>query len=214
MRYLKVRCIEKVFALLLFSILSSQTIANAQSSEKNKSIVGTLTKVSIDPTGVNAALRAAIITQYQKEGESSSPYTSEKFSLLEGDLNGDGRKESIVMFMSGGKCSNRYCPNYIFTHNKDKTKYQPIGEFASSRGVNLLMSTHRTNGWRDLITSTFNYQPRGSTLVLIKFDGKKYDVVRSDIKIPPNTPIFPKTSEEAPLFRLDNSLNSESNPSN
>jgi hypothetical protein len=45
--------------------------------------------------------------------------------------------------------------------------------------------------------------------VLIKFDGTKYNVVRSDLKIPPNTPIFPKRSEEAPLFKLDNSSNPE-----
>ena len=157
MQYLKRRYIRQVFALLLFSTLSSQIIASVQSREKNEGIVGTLTKVPIDRSGVNAALREAIITQYQKEGENLAPYESEKFSLLEADLNGDGQKESIVTFMNGYNCSNRYCPNYVFTHNRNKTKYQPIGEFGSSRGVNLLMSTHRTNGWRDLITSTFNY---------------------------------------------------------
>jgi hypothetical protein len=209
MQYLKLKYIKYLFVLLLVPIFSLQIVVNAQSREKNEGIVGTLTKVPIDKSGVNVALREAIIAQYQKEGENIAPYEFEKFSLLEADLNGDGRKESIVMFMNGRNCSNRYCPNYIFTHNKNKTKYQPIGEFGSSRGVNLLMSTHRTNGWRDLITSTFNYQPRGSTLVLIKFDGKKYDVVRSDLQIPPNIQVFPKPSEEAPLLKLDNRSNSE-----
>lgn len=201
--------LKQIASVLLLSIATISITTNVQSKEKNDDIVGTLTKVPLDRSGVNVALKAAIITQFQKEGENYSPYTSEKFSLLEADLNGDGRKESIVMFMSGGNCSNRYCPNYIFTHNKNKTKYQLIGKFGSSRGANLFMSNHSTNGWKDLITSTFNYQPRGFTLVLIKFDDTKYNIVRSDLKIPPNTPIFPKRSEEAPLFKLDNSSNPE-----
>jgi hypothetical protein len=133
--------IKQVVAVLLISIAAMSITASVQSKEKNEGIAGTLTKVPLDRSGVNAAIKKAIINQAQAEsrkkgGEFSC--TSERFSILEADLNGDGKKESIVMFMHGVNCSNRYCRNYIFTHNKNKTKYQLIGEFGSSRGGNLL----------------------------------------------------------------------------
>jgi hypothetical protein len=205
--------VKQVVAVLLISIASTSIPTCAQSQPKNTE---TITKVPVDRSGVNAALKLAIINQAQAESRKqvgNFTCTSERFSVLEADLNGDDRKESIVMFMHGVNCSNRYCRNYIFTHNKNKTKYQLIGEFGSSRGGNLLTSTHNNYDWKDLITPYFNYEPRGFTWNVIRFNGEKYNEVRRDLEIPPNTPMFPKNSDELPLFNLCNLSDSKENNS-
>jgi hypothetical protein len=158
---------------------------------KMDKIEGRLSKVPAFKQVVSAELSKVIYTQTRGGGDSKDfngfMCDSYRFSLLEADLNNDGKKELIVM-PTGGMfdCGNRSCVNYILTPNSKKTKYTLQGSFSSSRQTVLLMSTHTTKGWRDLVISQFDYAPRGLWSRLLKFNGKEYTGTGLNVQNPPN----------------------------
>jgi hypothetical protein len=177
--------------LIPLTILSLLTVD--QSPMNTYPLSGEILKTKVVAINTpNKALRSAIAALSPR-----NEYVNERFSFSEIDLNADAEKETIVIMHSGINCSNRHCTNYIF---KNTAKgYKLISEFSSSRETAVFISKNRTNGYLDIVTSMFDYVPRGINQKAWKFNGTKYEMIDVNVQSPPRKAIY---SEKSPVFNL------------
>ena len=150
-------------------------------------------------------LKQALITEFIKLGYSTADLNEKSrnppFSFAEVDLNNDGKKETLGMFRKGLPCSNRGCPAYIFTADRNGTNYQSIAQFGTSRnGLNIAVLKTRSHGWLDIAAPYYHYvEPRGEDWEIWKFNGKTYVSANQKLKIAPKRIVL---SEKYPAFDL------------
>jgi hypothetical protein len=115
-------------------------------------------------------LKQALIAEFIKLGYSTADLNegsrNPPFSFAEVDLNNDGKKETVGIFRKGLPCSNRTCTAYIFTADRNRTNYQSITQFGTSRnGLNIAILKTRSHGWLDIAAPYYHYEePRGQDL--------------------------------------------------
>ncbi len=97
---------------------------------------------------------------------------SSQYEYVRQDLDGDGRREAIVMFQAPfySWCSSDGCKMVIFKASNDH--FSIASEIAPVRGP-LLISDTKTKGWRDLVVRVSGRQMRPKD-VAMKFDGRTY----------------------------------------
>ncbi len=117
----------------------------------------------------DALLQAAIGSYIQAQsGPASSRY---QFSRI--DLNGDGRREGIVIIDTPYHvwCNFDGCRMAVFAAGNDG--FAPVAEIAPVRGP-LIVSEEKTNGWRDLLVRVSGRPGWDAKTVALQFDGHTY----------------------------------------
>lgn len=120
----------------------------------------------IDPD--EPVFRAAMKQYLAQQGAPASS----QYEYVRQDLDGDGRREAIVMLQSPFYtwCSGDGCKMVILKAFNDH--FSVASEIAPVRGP-LLISDTRTKGWRDLVVRVSGRQMRPKD-VAMKFDGRSY----------------------------------------
>ncbi len=112
----------------------------------------------------------AAITQYvhAKAGPSNTRY---EFTRI--DLDNDGRREGIVIMKTPHKfwCGDNGCNMAVFKAYNDDFKL--VSEIAPVRGP-LLISDHKTKGWRDIIVRVSGRTGFNAKDVALQFNGHTY----------------------------------------
>jgi hypothetical protein len=150
-------------------------------------------------------LKQALIAEFIKLGYSTADLNEESrnppFSFAEVDLNNDGKKEIIGMFRKRLPCSNRACTAYIITADRNRTNYQSIAQFGTSRnGLNIAVLKTRSHGWLDIAAPYYHYEePRGEDWEIWRFNGKTYVSANQRLKTAPKRIVL---SEKYPAFDL------------
>jgi putative lipoprotein len=86
------------------------------------------------------------------------------------DLNGDGRKEAVVLATDRGHCGSGGCAFYILSQRQGR--WQVVSRSTVTRTpVRVLAS--ETHGWRDLSVAIGGGGGR-SGLVRLRYDGRRY----------------------------------------
>ncbi len=86
------------------------------------------------------------------------------FLIATVDLNGDRKKDIVLIVNSGMFCGTGGCPLYIYIYRKDK--YKPINVALLIQNMDYFyLSKTKTNGYRDLIVNDE---------LILKYNGKKY----------------------------------------
>jgi len=98
---------------------------------------------------------------------------STRYEFTRVDLDNDGRREGIVMLKTPHAhwCSAEGCLMAVFKANNDS--FTLISEIAPVRGP-LTVSSHATNGWRDLMLRISGRMDRKTKDVALRFDGRAY----------------------------------------
>ncbi len=88
------------------------------------------------------------------------------FLIATVDLNGDRRKDIVLIVNSGMFCGTGDCPLYIYIYRRNK--YKPINVSLLIQNMDYFyLSKKKTNGYRDLIVNDE---------LILKYNGKKYVV--------------------------------------
>lgn len=97
---------------------------------------------------------------------------SSQYEYVRQDLNGDGRREAIVMFQAPFYtwCSGDGCTMVVFKASNDH--FSVVSQIAPVRGP-LLISNAQSKGWRDLVIRVSGRLARPKD-VAMKFDGTAY----------------------------------------
>lgn len=110
------------------------------------------------------------ITEYVRA--ESAPENS-RYEFTRVDLNGDGRREGIVMMKAPHQywCGVNGCSMAIFKAENDG--FELLSEVAPVRGP-LLVSDSTTGGWKDIIVRVSGRMDARSKNVALQFDGSGY----------------------------------------
>ena len=96
-----------------------------------------------------------------------------QYEYTRADLDGDGRREAIVMFESPfySWCNSDGCKMVIFRAANDH--FSVLSEIAPVRGP-LLVSDTRTDGWHDIVVHISGRNDLQTKDVALKFNGTSY----------------------------------------
>jgi hypothetical protein len=107
------------------------------------------------------------------------------------DLNGDGRDEAIVHFISGSACGNAGCNTLVLSRSREK--WRTVTTIRITRpGIRVLRAT--SLGWRDLAVWVQDGGIGPGYYAQLRFDGKTYP---SNPSMPPAIRI-PQDKEAIP----------------
>lgn len=87
------------------------------------------------------------------------------------DLDGDGRPEVLVFLFGRNVCGNGGCSLLIF--KLANGEYQLVTDIALARNP-VIVSTHKTHGWRDLILFVSGGGILPGHYVVLAYDGRTY----------------------------------------
>jgi hypothetical protein len=104
-----------------------------------------------------------------KDWASGSKNYKVTYSYNHIDLNDDGTPE-IVVYTEGDFCGTGGCITEVISQQNGK--YENLATFGTTWG-SFVVSTQKTNGWRDIVTYISSGGVAGEYL-LVKFDGKTY----------------------------------------
>jgi hypothetical protein len=113
-------------------------------------------------TARDMALEAAL-----ERGVRGAWLATDRYLYNRVDLNGDGTPEVLVQFRDK-ELSEAGCKTYVV--QRENGTYKIVADFGPMPG-NILVSSHATNGWSDLVFSIFNPDLHH---VVFEFDGKTY----------------------------------------
>ncbi len=96
-----------------------------------------------------------------------------RYEFTRVDLNGDGRREGLVMMKSPHQhwCNSNGCRMIVFQAHNDG--FTLLSEISPVRGP-LTVSNQTTNGWRDLLMSVSGRDYVQTKKVALRFDGRTY----------------------------------------
>lgn len=150
--------------------------------------------------GGDADVRAFMQRRYQQLGIDERNVS---FSTAYVDLNGDGRKDALVLISGPNMCGTGGCSFYVLEHRGDR--YRLRARMPTTKAP-ISVLNHRTNGWRDIAT----YVSGGGIIhgyeEVVQFDGWKYPSVsgtnihRRYFRWPAGKVVIAREAPEAPLY--------------
>lgn len=111
------------------------------------------------------------------------------------DLDGDGRREAVVMVAGPMVCGTGGCPVYVFKESADG--YGLVARISVSQPP-VRVSARSSNGWRDLVVGVGGGGIRAGNAEL-RFDGKTY---ASNPTVPPAVPVADLSGTEVLIPRF------------
>jgi hypothetical protein len=126
-------------------------------------------------TATNPALIKALETYLVKEG--ANPKET-KYQIAEIDLNGDKKKDALVLFQDSYWCGTGGCSMLVFTNKNDDFKL--VSAISLVRDP-VIVSETKTKNWRDIIVHVSGGGGESKNVAL-KFDGSSYPTNPSLIK--------------------------------
>jgi hypothetical protein len=128
------------------------------------------------------------------------------FSFAEIDLNGDGTRETIVLYKHRN-CFNRGCYIDIFKSDNQKKSYNFISQIATARdGLQVALLPTKSYGWQDMAVRSFSYETRTIDWYAVKFNGKTYEYSSQKLARVPQNIIL---SEKSHSFDLGDFLSTQ-----
>jgi pimeloyl-ACP methyl ester carboxylesterase len=118
--------------------------------------------VSFTPNQPSSLLKKTLISQFLLEspGINSGNWEENKppFTFVEVDLNNDGKKETIVLYLKQ-KCNNRSCSVDIF-RSGDKNKFYNLASeiYTSRNSLKMALLPTKSYGYQDLAVVLFSYK--------------------------------------------------------
>ena len=145
-------------------------------------------------------VRAFVQDRYRELGIAEKAAT---FSTAYVDLNGDGRKDALVLMSGPSLCGTGGCNLYVLEHRGDR--YRLRGRAPTTKAP-ISVLDHRTKGWRDIAT----YVSGGGIIhgyeEVVQFDGWKYPGVsvrhteRRFFRWPAGRVVIARDAPEKPLY--------------
>ncbi len=126
-------------------------------------------------------VRRAIENYRINKKRAEGPYT-----LVGADLNEDGTPEAVVLFQGKDWCANTGCSLAILQSGPHG--YRPISRTVRVKAP-VVISTDKTNGWRDLLVSSGGAGTAPLRRVRLRFTGSGYPRnAMLEEEIPPDVP--------------------------
>lgn len=113
------------------------------------------------------------MTAIESYVRSKSGPAQTRYEFTRIDLNGDGRREGIVMLKAPHQywCGFNGCPMAVFSAGNDG--FRLISEISPVRGP-LIVSEAKSRGWRDIIVRVSGRTAWETKDVALRFDGHSY----------------------------------------
>ena len=125
------------------------------------------------------------------------------FSAAFVDLNGDGRRDALVLVSGPGWCGTGGCQFYVLEHRGDR--YRLKGRMPTTKAP-ISVLNHSTNGWRDIATFVSGGGIIRGYEEVVQYDGWKYPgvssahVARRNFRWPAGKVVIARDAPERALY--------------
>lgn len=154
--------------LLALSVFSLSACGTAQEHVSGGPLLPLPTGLAVNDPG-NDVLMGALEDYIHAAGGPSNS----QFEFTRIDLNGDGRREGVVLLKSPHSywCNENGCRMLVLEAGEER--FEMCSEISSVRGP-LIVTQARSHGWRDIVARVSGRTGWDAKDVALRFDGTRY----------------------------------------